>query len=223
MNTPRNISGLDRCPEEIREYLPLIANGTCPSDKREEIATFLEKNPACAEELAQFETLAGMVREDASRIPAPSDALLSNILGRIETEEKKSSPAFKERLATFYEGLAGWLTPPRLRFATALAVLVIVLQAGIILHQSKRMAAYHTLSGPAAALSGGISLNVVFNPEARIGDIQAFLTKIHGQIAGGPGASGVYTLSVSNAQNRKALLAALRHRKDLFEFIEIKD
>ena len=213
----------DRCPEEILEYLPLIANETCPPDKREEVMRYLEKNPACQAELAQFEALTRLIEAESDQIPVPSEALLEDVMNRIEAKEEKLPSRFREWLTSFTERISAGFAPPAVRFAGALAVLIIVFQFAVILHQSRRITAYHTLAGPAAVVPGRISLNVVFNPNARIKTVQSLLDQYHGQIIGGPGASGVYTVSFPTPKNPEKLAEALKKHKDVIIFAEVKN
>ena len=222
MNAKQNRTKTD-CPKDILDYLPLIANDTCPTDKREEIRALLEKNPACKAELEQFETISRLVREDAEQVTVPSDALQNEIMSRIGEKEEEASFQLRDWLASLTARLSEWFPRPAVRYAVAFAVLIIIFQSAIILHQSKRIATYHTLSGPATVVPGRISLNVIFNPEARVETIQAFLSKYHGQIVGGPGVSGVYTISVPKPEDPKTLLQELKGCKDLIQFAEIRN
>jgi len=222
MNTHHK-TNMESCPDEIREFLPLLVNDTCPKDKREEIRAFLKKNPACAEELRQFTALSRLIREDAERIPVPSDALLNGIMERVETKEQKASSRFQKWLASLSSRLAEWFPKPAVRYAVAFALLILVFQSVVILHQSKKIATYHTLSGPAAIVPGRISLNIIFNPEARLETIQTFLSKHHGQITGGPGASGVYVVSFPKPENLETFVGKLKERKDLILFAEVRN
>jgi len=213
----------ETCPEKVREFLPLLVNGTCPDEKQEEIKNFLEENPACAEEFHQFTALSRRVREDAERISVPSDALLNTIMERIETKEREAPSPFQEWLTFLFARLGEWFPKPAVRYAVAFAVLIIIFQSTIILHQSKRIVTYHTLSGPANVVPDRISLNVIFNPEARLETIQAFLAKYHGQITKGPGASGVYVVSFPRPETPETFVGKLKKRRDLILFAEIRN
>ncbi len=213
----------ETCPEKVREFLPLLVNDTCPKDKREEIKNFLEKNPACAEELRQFTALSRLVREDAERISVPSDALLNGIMERIETKEREAPFRLKDWFASLPNRLGEWFPKPAVRYAVAFAILILVFQTAVILHQSKKIATYHTLSGPAATVPNRISLNIIFNPEARLETIQAFLAKYHGQITKGPGASGVYVVSFPRPENLETFVKNLKGQKALILFAEVRN
>ncbi len=211
------------CPEEILEYLPLIANRTCPPDKREEVERDLGKNPTCQAELAQFEHLAQFVKAEGDAIPVPSGVLLEDIMDRIGARKEKLPSRFQKWLTSLGERLSAGFAPPYVRFAAVLAVLIIVLQFAVILHQSKRITAYHTLSGPAAVVPGRISVNIIFNPKAHLESIQAFLARHHGLIIRGPGASGVYIVSFPAPKDPEKLIEALKGKRDIIVFAEMKN
>ena len=172
-----NRSHARRCREEILAYLPLIANATCPPDKRAEIEALLEKRPECAEELEQFTEISRVLKEEAEGIHVPSEPLLSEILERIEALEEETPAPSRNRLSSLAARISEWFSPATIRIAAAFAVLIIIFQFAIILNQSKKIATHHTLSGPAAVTQGKLSFNIIFNPQARLQTIQTFLAR----------------------------------------------
>ncbi len=211
------------CPEQILAYLPLIANGTCPPDKRAEIETLLEKRPECAEELEQFMALSRVLNEEAEGIHVPSDPLLSEIMERIEASKEETPAPSGNRLSSFAARISEWFSPATIRIAAAFAVLIIIFQFAIILNQSKKIATYHTLSGPAAVTRGRLSLNIIFNPQASEGALRNFLEKYKGQIISGPGPGGVFTISIPKPEHPDTFLKNLKDQKNLILFAEIRN
>ena len=211
------------CPQEIRTILPLIANGTLPDEEAEKIKDSIASNPECAKEFEEFANLSSAIREDMAQIPVPGETLFDNILEQIEMKEEKASSPLREWGISFRQRLSGLFSLPALRIATAMAILVIVFQSALILHQSKKIAIYHTLSGAAATIPGGITLNVIFNPRASEGDLRNFLEEYKGQIIGGPGVAGVYTLSFPKPDNPENFIKNFKSKKALIQFAEIRN
>jgi hypothetical protein len=215
----------NNCPRDILDVLPLIVNEACPPETRDKITNLFDAYPGCKEELERLKTLGRAIKEEAASIPVPSDVLLKNIMEHLKTKEEneKDLSPIRERFRSLLARFAEWLSPPSVRFVTALAILIILFQWTILLHQSKKISIYRTLSGPAALLPGRISLNIIFNPKARFKTIQAFLVKYHGQIIKGPGASGVYVVSFPALKDPEKLVKALKKRGDIICFAEVKN
>ncbi len=211
------------CPKEFLEVLPLIVNGTYPQELSVALKKSFKAFPECEKELEDYSRLCNSLNKEAAEISVPSGVLFQDIMSKIDTKEETQAVVSHKWQQSLRERVFGWFSPSTVRIAFAFAVLVIIFQATIILHQSKKIATYHTLSGTIAPLPGRISLNVIFNPGARMETIQTFLSAHRAQIVKGPGPAGVYTVSLPTPENLQTFLDKLKSRKDLIQFVEIKD
>jgi len=211
------------CPQEIRAILPLIANGTLPDEEVEKIRGSIASSPECAKEFEEFANLSSAIREDMAQIPVPSEALFDHILEQVEIKETKAHATFEEGWASLRRRLSGWFSLPVMQTAIAFAILVIIIQSVVIVHQSKKIAVYHTLSGAASTIPSGIALNIIFNPRTSEGALRNFLEKYKGQIIGGPGTAGVYTISFPKPDDPETFVKDLKRQKELIQFAEIRN
>src|SRR5262249_52119595 len=121
-------------------------------------------------------------------------------------------------------GLGGWLadllTPRALAFAAGAAVVVIMLQAGVIAELALRDrtdtgSSFETASAPPAATRGfdiGSFGLVRFGPQASIADISRFLDSRDAAIVDGPrpgGAGGMYRVRIARTYVGKDQLERL--------------
>ena len=224
MNNLSEKSKKTGCPEDILSYLPLIANGTCPPEIQEKLKDIIDANPDCARELEEFRTLSSAIEEDAEQIPVPSEAILDNVLHRIETQElREISPAKVTWFSRLSQNIAEWFTVPRLQGAMAVAIVLILVQTGIIIHQSRKTAPYHTLAGTTELTPSRIALKIIFTPEVNLGEITAFLQATKGQIIAGPGPGGVFTISIPKPDDPETFIKDLKSHKNLIRFAEIRN
>lgn len=164
----------------VSELLPWYANGTLPDAQRSEVERHLGGCEHCRAELAWITRLGADVKAATPR-PA-GDLGLSRFLERIAPESNVLPLRRRER--------PRWLVP-----ALALAASVLVAQTlviGVLLHD--RQQTLHTLGGPGVAQ--GTLLQVTFTPQATEAQIRLLLASVEARIVDGPGALGVYTVSV---------------------------
>ena len=212
------------CPEDVLSYLPLIANGTCPPNIQEKIKDVIDTNSDCARELEELKVLSSAIKASSEKIYVPSETLLDSVLRRIESQEsRESSPTKDPWFSRLSRQIAGWVTLPRLQVAMAVAVVLLFVQAGIIIHQSRKTSLYHTLAGTIQPTPGRIALKIIFTPEASLKNITVFLQTTKGQIIAGPGPGGVFTISFPKPEYPDAFLKNLKNEKDLIKFAEISE
>lgn len=211
------------CPQELLAFMPLIANRTCPESEMEKIRAAIDSNPECVKELEEFISLAATIKEDAQQIPVPAETLLDDIMAQIELKEARTDSIPGTWFVSFRQRFSRWFSLPALQIATALAILVIIFQSAVIFHQSSKIATYRTLSGVSAVAPDRIALNVIFYPDASESALRNFLEKYKGQIIGGPGAAGVYTLSFPKPDNPETFIKSLKDQKNLILFAEIRN
>jgi anti-sigma factor RsiW len=165
----------------VSELLPWYANGTLGPAQRDAIDAHLAACARCRAELGWLRELGTQVR--ASQAPPAGDLGLERFLDRIAGDSNivplRRAPRPR------------WMVP-----AVALAASLLVAQAitiGVLLQD--RAAVLQTLGGSTA--DGGALLQVTFAPQATEAQIRALLAAAGARIVDGPGALGVYTLSVA--------------------------
>jgi anti-sigma factor RsiW len=169
--------------DHVSELLPWYANGTLAPDQRSAIDRHLAACARCRAELDWLRQLGTHVQ--ASRAPAEGDLGLARFLDGIARDSNVVPLRRPQR--------PRWVAP-----AFALAASLLVAQTvtiGVLLKD--REAVLETLAGPAAA--SGTLLQVTFAPHATQAQISALLAAVEARIVDGPGALGVYTLSVAPA------------------------
>jgi len=165
----------------VSETLPWYVNGTLAPERRTQVDGHLR---GCARCRAELEWLMRLRVDVQGSMPAPQGDLgLSRFLDRIASE---SNVVPLRRPAR-----PRWMLP-----AMALAAGILVAQGiviGVMVHE--RSQTLQTLSGPPAAR--GTLLQVTFVPTATEAQIRGAVTAAGAEIVAGPGALGIYTLSVA--------------------------
>lgn len=159
------------------ELLPWYANGTLPPEKRDEVAAHLRGCDRCRGELA---FLAGLRERVKASVGAnvPDEIALKRLLR--ETRRASTGPGIT------------WLRP-----ALAAAVVVIVMQAGLVAWLGTREPRIEPLGGPQHE---GVVLQVRFDPAAPEARIRALLQESEATVIDGPGALGIYRVRLRNAK-----------------------
>ena len=182
----------------VSELLPWYANGTLPAAQRSEVDRHLRACERCRAELAWVTRLGADIK---AATPGPAGDLgLARFLERIAPESNVLPLRRPQR--------ARWLVP-----ALALAASVLVAQAvviGVLLHD--RQQTLHTLGGP--PLAQGTLLQVTFVPDATEMQIRTLLARVDARIVDGPGALGVYTVSVA-PERADAAMRELQSARDV--------
>jgi|SRR5215831_1914711 len=192
--------------EDIEALLPWYAAGTLDAREAAQIETALAVDPELARRL-------NLVREEMSEaivlneaLGVPSARVMENLFKAIDRERKTAGgPAAGN-------GLGRWLmdlfTPRSFAFAAGAAVVVIMLQAGVIakLVVQDRVEAgssFETASAPPAATRGleiGSFALVRFAPQASMADVTRFLDARDAVIVDGPrpgGPGGLYRVRIA--------------------------
>ncbi len=186
--------------EDIEQLLPWFAAGTL---SRKDAAR-VEKALASDRELSRrFE----LVREELGEtirlnesLGAPSARAMAALFRKIDAEAPAArasvSPGVTTRVLEFFAGLS----PRTLALSGAVAVLAILLQAGIIagVLLNDRNADYRTVSVEQGlpAAPGSFAL-IRFAPEASAADITKLLEDSKASIVSGPSAGGIYRVRVA--------------------------
>jgi hypothetical protein len=112
------------------------------------------------------------------------------------------------RIAEFFGGF----TPRAMAYASAAAVLAIVLQAGVIgvmVTKSGSGGSYETASAPTTAPGVGAFTIIRFAPQATMDDITKFMEMNKFNVVAGPTAGGLYKVRVGDASLPSSDLNAL--------------
>jgi len=192
--------------DDLEALLPWYAVGTLDSREADEVKAALD---ADTELTRRF----GLVREEMTEaillnesLGVPSARVMENLFKAIDKERKTvRAPAARRGLGAW---LADLLTPRAYAFAAGAAVVIVMLQAGVIARlvlqdRPDGGAVFETASAPVATTRGfeiGSFALVRFAPQASIADITRFLSARDAVIVDGPrpgGPGGVYRVRVA--------------------------
>jgi putative zinc finger protein len=190
--------------EDIEALLPWYAAGTLEPREADEVEAALAADTELARrlELVREEMTEAILLNEA--LGVPSARVMENLFKAIDKERKIA-------LAPARGGL-GWLTdlftPRAFAFAAGAAVIVIMLQAGVIAKlvlqdRAETGSSFETASAPTPATRGfeiGSFALVRFAPQASIADISRFLDSRDAVIVDGPrpgGPGGMYRVRVA--------------------------
>ena len=187
--------------EGIEELLPWHAAGTLERRDAERVEAALARDPELARRFEMVRDELGATIQLNETLGAPSARAMTELFAKIDAEPKRQRAALGlgARMTEFFGGFA----PRTLAYASAAAVLAIVLQAGIIgVMVSKSGTAgggYETASAPTTAPGVGAFTIVRFAPQATMDDITKFMESYKFSVVSGPTAGGLYKLRVGEA------------------------
>jgi hypothetical protein len=197
--------------DEIESLLPWHAAGTLSRRDSQRVEQALASDPELARRFA-------MVREELGEtillnetLGAPSGRAMEKLFAKIDAEPARQQAAslnLSARVADFFASFS----PRTLAYAGGAAVLVIILQAGIIasvMIKETKTAGYETASAPATDPGVGAFTIIRFAPQASSDDITKFLEANRLQVASGPMPGGLYKVRVSMTGLPKGELAAI--------------
>jgi anti-sigma factor RsiW len=174
------------------DALVAYANHTLDPAEQAALEAHLADCDRCREELDWLSTLrAGM---QAEPLPAVDEVGLARLMREVKAEQG-SAPATTA-------------APSWWRGAMAAAVLVMLVQFGVIATQWQPDAGYQPLSESGQAV--GPVLQVRFAPTTSLAEMQALLEQIEGRIVDGPGALGLYRIALPEDANGEDALATLK-------------
>jgi anti-sigma factor RsiW len=198
-------------PDDIEALLPWHAAGTLSSRDSERVEEALARDPELARRYAMVRDELGETIILNETLGAPSAHAMEKLFARIDAE-----PARKMRtplsLGARITSLITALSPRTLAYASGVAVLAIVLQAGIIAGlaiKEKSAGGYVTASAPASNPDVGAFTLIRFAPQATQDDVTKFLAENNFSIAAGPVSGGLYRVRVAASALPKPELAAL--------------
>lgn len=195
---------------QLREWLPLAANGTLPPAQQARLQAGLASHPGLQHELRWLQTLRQTVQD------RPLDPMPGGDLGWSKFEQRLALDAQKTRSAPrsaprgWAARLRDWLEP---RFMPALAMACVLLVAqtvliGTLLRPDPGYDAAGAVE-PVPGAASGVLLQVTVRPTATEAQWREALQRFNASIVQGPTALGVYTLRVQAAGDARALAQRL--------------
>jgi anti-sigma factor RsiW len=177
--------------ERARELLPWYLNGTLDQAQRRLVDQQLEQSPALRTEL---DWLRALDRDlDATMTLRAGDLGLGRLMNRIDVErDGKLVPLRRTERPR-------WFMP-----ALALAATLVIAQTlviGVLLRD--RTEVLRPLAGP--VLLKGTLLQVQFHSSATESQVRELLVSIDGEVVGGPGSLGIFTVRVPDERADEAL------------------
>jgi len=194
----------------IEELLPWHAAGTLERRDAERVEAALKRDPELARRFEMVRDELGATIQLNETLGAPSARAMTDLFSKIDAEPKRvpRGLGLSARISEFFGGF----TPRAMAYASAAAVLAIVLQAGVIgvmVSKSGSGGGYETASAPTTAPGVGAFTIIRFAPQATMDDITKFMEQNKFSIAAGPSAGGLYKVRVGEASLASSDLNAL--------------
>lgn len=209
-----------RPDQSLAETMFAYLNGELPADERARFEAMLSARPDARAELADWQALR---RELETRtLERAPEAGLDAFVRRMRAARPQVQA---RRRSGFADRLERWMRPLYSPAGYAAALLLVVVQAGLLatllsmspadeFADQTSQTQVRSINGANAA-----TLRVRFRPDATAREIASTLSTAGARIADGPGQGGFYTLSVA-AESRPAAIAALRQSAAIDELIE---
>ena len=196
--------------DSIEELLPWHAAGTLERRDAERVEAALARDPELARRFEMVRDELGATIQLNETLGAPSARAMADLFAKIDAEPKRqrASLGLGTRITEFFGGF----TPRTLAYASAAAVLAIVLQAGVIgvmVSKSGTGRGYETASAPTTAPGIGAFTIIRFAPQATMDDITKFMEMNKFNVVAGPTAGGLYKVRVGDASLAAGDLNAL--------------
>ena len=182
----------EETPSGPAAMLPFYLNGTLSAEDREEFEAALAADPELRIELEREREAARLVRDHGGALAPSSDEEAPERLAALMTKiDAEAGPAeagegvvlpFRPRAGgRRFEPAAFW------RPAFAAAMVVIVIQAGVLIHGMTPNNQYRGMSGsPATSAAPGARLLVRLAPDAKWSEIEALFSAQGLTVVGGP-------------------------------------
>jgi hypothetical protein len=191
---------------DLEELLPWHAAGTLDAHEAAEVERALAADPELARRFA-------LVREELTEtillnesLGAPSARAMETLFRAIDQDRKvvrraATSPGLGARIAEFF-------SPRTLAWAASAAVVIVMLQAGVIArlalqeHDGAAPPAAMSFETASAPVTRGLEVGsyalVRFAPQASMADVNKFLDSRDATIVDGPKPGGVYRVRVAH-------------------------
>jgi len=193
----------------IEELLPWHAAGTLNRRDAERVEAALRRDPELARRFDMVRDELGATIQLNESLGAPSARAMTDLFAKIDAEpqRRRVSLGLGARITEFFAGF----TPRAMAYASAAAVLAIVLQAGVIgvMVGKSGSGGYETASAPTTAPGVGAFTIIRFAPQATMDDINKFMEMNKFSVVAGPSAGGLYKVRVAEAPLTSGDLNAL--------------
>jgi anti-sigma factor RsiW len=198
-------------PHDAELLLPWYVNGTLAESEHRAVEAHLRECAACSGELESVREVRQQAREVFANAPVPA-RLRAEVLSRVKAQASRR---------TLWQSLVDALSVRPPRWAAALAVAIIVVQAGAL--------GWFALQGTPepqvrarSVESSAARIRIVFNPRATEEEIRAGLIALGGRIVDGPSPDGGYVVELPAVEPTvlSQRLRELRARPGLVERIE---
>ncbi len=194
--------------EELRERIPLYLIGRLSEKERKAFEEGLKQFPDLKKEVAEFSAIKEFYGEIEQEIPVPSDTLYLRILEKVRRGSKISLPFL---LKGYIDGLAQFLKSlywsPRLSWGVVAVELAIILFLVFSLSNGERL---KTLTSKERQSGEGVRIHIVFDRDAKEGEIREILSRVGGIIIHGPSPEGLYTIEVKDHPDIDSVLRILK-------------
>lgn len=195
----------------VEELLPWCATGRLDPQHNQEVERAIRADPELAARLTFMEQEAAEAVAVNEALGAPRAASFDRLMAQVDALE--AGVVQHTSIAYHVSRLMEWLFAPRgMRLAAACAVIVILLQAGVIglmLSGSGDAPAHQTATG-ADRQATGSQLLVTFEDTATVRQINKLLAKFQAKIVDGPRADGIYRIATLQQTDQEKLIKELR-------------
>lgn len=200
--------------EALKEMIPLYLNGQLSDEEQKAVAQGLKDHPELAAEVAEYEAIQASYPDLEAETPFPrQDILFGRIMDKIDSEEatpvgdqaaaREVKSGWREKLADFF-----YTTFRSPKVAWSVVVFQIVLLVALLAGMPQR-GTFQTLTAPDHLPDGRITLNVVFDGNAREKDIRAVMLEAGATIVDGPSAEGRYIVAIGADRSPEAVAETL--------------
>ncbi|HZT25745.1 MAG TPA: hypothetical protein VFA57_08605 [Pseudolabrys sp.] len=195
---------------EIELLLPWHAAGTLSRRDAQRVEEALARDPELARRYALVREELGETIGLNESLGAPSAHAMEKLFSAIDAEPKRVAAPLNlgARLSLWIADLR----PRTLALGGSIAVVAILLQAGVIVGLALNQGSYQTASAPAGAPGAGAFTFVRFAPQASVDDVNKFLQANKLSIVSGPAPGGLYKVKVADSALPKAELDGLVNR-----------
>jgi len=194
----------------IEELLPWHAAGTLSRSDAQRVEQALARDPKLARSYAMMREELAETTHLNEALGAPSARAMEKLFTKIDAE-----PPRRGRFATAYPGFVSSLTPRTLAWASAVAVLAVLLQAVFLTNMAlkrSRSGGYEYAAVTRGTVEPGTFTFIRFATQASVGDINQFLQANNLSIATGPITGGLYKVRVVDGALPESEVGALLKR-----------
>lgn len=188
--------------EPMKYLIPLYLNGQLTDIQKQAFEMALAGSADLEAELEMWEGIDNVYERISQKLPQPSKNTYSRITAKIAEDMKKSRPV------SFFRR---FMPSSSISLGLIAAQLMIIIVLGA--YAASQRSEFRTLSAPSKAqvtATEAIRVNVVFNNNASVKDINELLRRYNANIVEGPKSSGLYVLGVEPQGGINAVLSSLK-------------